>query len=114
MCKWSDDTDRKGRTPVWCRFPLWSAVWLTGVQSYWRQLDASVDHAELSHLRAKRAAVFIYQLMLDFPGGPDGKASVYNVGDPGSIPGSGRSPGEGNGNPLQYYCLENPMDRGAW
>ena len=43
-----------------------------------------------------------------------GKASVYNAGDPGSIPGSGRSPGEGNGNPLQYYCLENPMDRGAW
>ena len=50
----------------------------------------------------------------DFPGGSDGKASVYNVGDPGSIPGSGRSPGEGNGNPLQYYCLENSMDRGAW
>ena len=42
------------------------------------------------------------------------KASVYNVGDQGSIPGSGRSAGEGNGNPLQYYCLENPMDRGAW
>ena len=50
----------------------------------------------------------------DFPGGSDGKASVYNVGDPGSIPGLGRSPGEGNGNPLQYYCLENPMDRGPW
>jgi len=41
-------------------------------------------------------------------------AYVYNAGDPGSIPGSGRSPGEGNGNLLQYYCLENPMDRGAW
>ena len=51
---------------------------------------------------------------LDFPGGSDGKASVYNAGDPGSIPGLGRSPGEGNGNPLQDYCLENPMDRGAW
>ena len=50
----------------------------------------------------------------DFPGGSDGKASVYIVGDPGSIPGSGRSPGEGNGNPLQYCCLENPMDTGAW
>ena len=49
----------------------------------------------------------------DFPGGSDGKASVYNSGDPGSIPRSGRSPGEGNGNPLQYCCLENPMDRGA-
>ena len=51
---------------------------------------------------------------LDFPGGSDGKASVYNAGDPGSSPGLGRSPGEGNGNPLQYYCLENPRDRGAW
>ena len=51
---------------------------------------------------------------MDFPGGSDSKASLYNVGDPGSIPGSGRSPEEGNGNPLQYYCLENPMDRGAW
>ena len=51
---------------------------------------------------------------MDFPGGSDGKASVYNVGDLGSIPGSGRSPGEGNGKPLQYSCLENPMDGGAW
>ena len=50
----------------------------------------------------------------DFPGGSDGKASAYNTGDPGSVPGSGRSPGERNGNPLQYSCLENPMDRGAW
>ena len=43
-----------------------------------------------------------------------GKASAYNAGDLGSIPGSGRSPGKGNGNPPQYSCLENPMDRGAW
>ena len=50
----------------------------------------------------------------DFPGGSDGEASVYNVGDPGSIPGLGRSSGEGNGNPCQYSCLENPMDGGAW
>ena len=49
-----------------------------------------------------------------FPGGSDGKASACNVGDLGSVPGSGRSPGEGNGNPLQYSCLENPMDREAW
>ena len=49
----------------------------------------------------------------DFPGGSDSKASVYNAGDSGSIPGSGRSPWEGNGSPLQYYCLENRMDRGA-
>ena len=58
--------------------------------------------------------VCLFTLLMDFPGGSDGKASVYNAGDPGSSPGLGRSPGEGNGNPLQYYCLENPMDRGAW
>ena len=49
-----------------------------------------------------------------FPGGSDGKESACNARGPGWIPGSGRSPGEGNGNPLQYSCLENPMDRGAW
>ena len=49
-----------------------------------------------------------------FPGGSDGKASACNVGDPGLIPVLGRPPGEGNGNPLQYSCLENPTDGGAW
>ena len=51
---------------------------------------------------------------MGFPGDSDGKASAYKVGDPGSIPGSGRCSGEGNGRPLQYCCLENPIDRGAW
>ena len=51
---------------------------------------------------------------MGFPGGSDGKESACNSGDPGSILGSGRSPGEGNGYSLQYSCLENPMDRGAW
>ena len=51
---------------------------------------------------------------MDFPGGSDGEASAYNVGDLSSVPGLERSPGEGNGNPLQYSCLENPMDGGAW
>ena len=51
---------------------------------------------------------------MGFPGGSDSRESACNVGDPGSIPGLGRSPGEGNGNPFQYFCLENPMDRGAW
>ena len=58
-----------------------------------------------------------YSIELQFPlppGSSDGKASAYNAGDPGSIPGSGRSPEEGNANPLQYSCLENPMDGGAW
>ena len=50
---------------------------------------------------------------MDFPGGLDGKESACNAGDPGLISGLGRSPGEGNGNLLQYSCLENPMDRGA-
>jgi len=52
--------------------------------------------------------------MRGFPGGSDGKKPACNVGDPGSIPGSGRSPEEGNGYPLQYSCLENSMNRGAW
>ena len=55
-----------------------------------------------------------FAILLDFPGGSDGKASVYNVRDLGSIPGLGRFPGEGNGNPLQCFCLENPRDGGAW
>ena len=61
-----------------------------------------------SHLRysLNRRALCV---CLAFPGGSDGKACVYNVGDLGSIPGSGRFPGEGNGNPFQYSCLENPM-----
>ena len=49
-----------------------------------------------------------------FPGGSDGEESACSAGDLGSIPGLGRSPGEGNGSPLQYSCLENPMDSGAW
>ena len=54
------------------------------------------------------------QEFLSFPGGSDGKASACNAGDLGSIPGLRRSPGEGNGDPLQYSCLENPMDGGTW
>ena len=53
-------------------------------------------------------------MLSDFPRGSDGKASAYKSGDLGLIPGLGRSPGEGNGNPLQYSCLENPMDGGTW
>ena len=51
---------------------------------------------------------------MGFPHSSIGKESASNAGDLGSIPGSGRSPGEGNGNPLQYSCLENPTDRGGW
>ena len=56
----------------------------------------------------------MWPIILGFPGGSEDKASAWNVGDLGLIPGSGRSPGEGNGNPLQYSCLENPMEGGAW
>ena len=52
--------------------------------------------------------------VIGFPDGSDGKEPPCNAGDPGLIPGSGRFPGEGNGNPLQYSCLENYMDRGGW
>ena len=54
------------------------------------------------------------RLKLGFPGGSDGKESACNMGNTGLIPGEGRSPGEGNGNTLQYSCLESSMDRGAW
>ena len=52
--------------------------------------------------------------MWGFPGGSNDKESACNAGDPSSIPGLGKSPGEGNGNPLQYSFLENSMDRGSW
>ena len=61
-----------------------------------------------------RGFIIVFVLPWGFPGGAEVKASACNVGDLGSIPGSGRSPGEGNGNPLQYSCLENPKDGGAW
>ena len=57
---------------------------------------------------------FLFFFAWLYPGGSEVKASACNVGDLGSIPGLGRSSGEGNGNPLQYSCLENPMDGGAW
>ena len=59
-------------------------------------------------------SLLLLSLHLGFPGGSNGKESAWNAGDQGLIPGLGRSPGEGNGDQLQYSCLENPMDRGAW
>ena len=81
-------------------------------QCFWNW-DRSPEKRSPSSQSALLAPVaMIY--MCDFPGGLASKASVYNAEDLGSSPGLGRSSGEGNGNPLQYYCLENPMDRGAW
>ena len=58
--------------------------------------------------------IFMHIYKYDFPGGSEGKASACKAGDPGSIPGWGRSPREDNGKPLQYSCLENPTGGGAW
>ena len=74
-----------------------------------------MTHVMPVKLKIKRELTIQNKLVINgFPGGSHGKASGYNAGDLGSIPGSGRSSGEGNGTPLQYSCLENPMDRGAW
>ena len=62
----------------------------------------------------KNKITCLVTVLLSFPGGSDGKASACNVGDPGSIPGLGRSPREESDNPLQYSCLENPTDGGVW
>ena len=72
-----------------------------------------IAHQNSSNLQLVGLTV-MYALIQGLPRCLSGKESVCNVGDTGSVPGSGRSPGEGNGNSLQYSCLENPMDRGAW
>ena len=80
-----------------------------------KELLGHTTHISLFLLHNVCFPKYLHQFtLLDFSDGSDGKASVYYVGDPGSIPGLGRSPEEGNGDPLQDYCLENPMERGAW
>ena len=72
---------------------------------------------EIDTSSSKLSAIFINEVNKEdkgFPGGSDGKESACNTGELGSIPGLGRCPGEVQGNPLQYSCLENPMDRGVW
>ena len=68
----------------------------------------------VTQLGSNRTEISTQVFFDDFPGGLDGKVSVYNAGDPGSVPDQEDAPGEGNGNPLQYSYLENPMVRGAW
>ena len=63
---------------------------------------------------SSRTHKFPIEVLHKFPGSSVGKESACSAGDPGLVTGSGRSPGQGNGNPLQYSCLDNPMDRGAW
>ena len=71
-------------------------------------------HTHKGTLISSKISVLGLEELLGFPSSSNGKASTCNAGDPGSIPGSGRSSEKGNGNPLQYSCLENFMDRGAW
>ena len=76
-----------------------------------------MDKANLTRMSWDAQETCIYNplsLVEGFPGGSEGEESACNAGDLGSIPGLGRPPGEGKGNPLQYSCLENPMDGGAW
>ena len=84
----------------------------------WKHLEKYTESANFlglccSHTVATRA-LSMGIVQMGFPDGSDGKESACNAGDPGLIPGLGRSPGVGNRNPLQYSCLENLMDRGAW
>ena len=104
------------------------AMWETWVRSLGQEDPLEKEMATHSSILAEKSGGYslwgrreldkmIVQLntfTLGFPGGSDSKVSARNVGDLGSIPGLGRSPGEGNGNPLQYSCLENSMDGGAW
>ena len=80
----------------------------------WQATVHGVAKSQTQLKRLSSSSILYRGLGRSFPGGLDGKESTCNGGDLGSIPGLGRSPGEGNGHPLQYSCLENPMDRGAW
>ena len=82
-----------------------NSLWPHGLYSPWRCKESDTTE------RLKWTELSVY---IDLPSSSDGKESAYNAGDLSSIPGSGRSSGEGHGNPFQYSCLENPMERGAW
>ena len=97
------------------------------VETAWKNFQVSIIWRWLGRVDRSCSHTFICTFMLrrgwtgqwftenmGFPGGSDNKESACSAGDMGLIPGSGRSPGEGNGYPLQYSCLENPMDRGVW
>ena len=96
-----------------CSLPSVSYCW----QSFSYTISYPFSLQSVTLLAIPLLLTHICQLLyctMDFPGGSDSKASAYNAGDQGSVPGLGRSLGERNGNPLQYPCLENPMDGQAW
>ena len=109
MCLWTVNCTGSDSPRVWMQCPppgrgdqlapLLSATWQ--------------QHQQQQLILGCRSWTRVY-ISEGFPGGLAGKESAYNAGDLGSIPGSGRSPGGGNGTTLQYSCLENPMDRGVW
>ena len=92
-----------------------SAVLQAFLASPCRRVGCALYSGFIRSSEEKGRVVFtiLFYIAVGFPGGLDGKESACNAGDLGSIPGLGRSPGEENGNPLQYSCLGNPMDRGA-
>ena len=104
----------------WIIFPLciiWPFCWEAlriSVSLLGKESACSAGDPGLTPGLGRSAGKRIGYLLQGFPGGSEVKASACNAGDLGLIPGSGRSPGEGNGNPLQYSCLENSMNRGAW
>ena len=81
---------------------------------FWGPQFNTATHVCLLDYICMHSFFYPYTFDLGFPGGSEAKASACNAGDLASIPGPGRFPGEGNGSPLQYSCLENPMDGGAW
>ena len=97
---------------MWCLSALPMRKYQLGIYQ-WSYLFKNTLIAHLP-LEIYKLSKIIKTSTLYFPHGSDSKESAYNVGDQGSVPGSGRSPGEENGTPLQYSCLENSMDGGAW
>ena len=84
------------------------------IELEWIQWDLLLSFYSVAQWFMTAPIVVGLKTVQGFPHNSVGRKSACSAGDPGSIPGSGRSPGEGNGNPLRYPCLENPMDRGAW
>ena len=99
---------------TWVRSLVWEARSPGEGKGYPLQYSGLENSIELYSPWGRKESDKMEQLSFDFPGGSDGKASAYNEGEQGSIPGSGRPSGEGNGNPLKYSCLENPMYGGVW
>ena len=108
-CKESDTTERLNKS---CKAsPGRSSIWKGYVNLFFLLQPFTGGQSEIIYLLAKHKH---YSLTVRLPGSSVGRESFYNVGDLGSVSGSGRSPGGGNSNQLQYSCLENPMDRGFW